>query len=54
MVKATLEGQTIKWSLASVNITNRNFWFINIGESVLSKHHIVWLSESVLHMPIGH
>ena len=28
-VKVTLEGQTIKWSLASVNIINRNFWFLN-------------------------
>ena len=29
-VKVTLEVQTIKWSLAGVNIINLNFWFINI------------------------
>ena len=29
-VKVTLKGQTIKWSLGSVNILNWNFWFINI------------------------
>ena len=29
-VKVTLEVQTIKWSLACVNIINLNFWFINI------------------------
>ena len=31
-VKITLEGQTIKWSLAVVNIINLNFWFININK----------------------
>ena len=29
-VKVTLEGHAIKWLLASVNIINRNFWFIII------------------------
>ena len=31
MVKVTLEGQTIKWALTSVNIIN--FWFINIKKN---------------------
>ena len=33
-VKVTLEGQTIKWSLASVNIINLNFRFINIKKKI--------------------
>ena len=37
-VKVILEGQTKKWSLASVNIVNLNFWCINIKKSLLSKH----------------
>ena len=37
-VKVTPEGQTIKWSLASVIIINWNFWFINIKKSFLSMH----------------
>ena len=43
MVKVTLEGQTIKKSLAIVNIINCNFWFINIKRSLLSKHDVIWL-----------
>ena len=42
-VKVTLEGQTITWSLASVNVINRNFWFISIKRSLLSKNDVVWL-----------
>ena len=41
-IKVLLEGQTIKWSLASVNIINLNVLFINIKTSWLSKHDIVW------------
>ena len=33
-VKVTLEGQMIKWSLASVNIINLSFWFINVKKKV--------------------
>ena len=29
-IKVTLEGKTLNWSLASVNIINRNIMFINI------------------------
>ena len=42
-LKVILEGQTIEWSLASVNIINWNFLFINIKKSLLSKHDVVWL-----------
>ena len=44
-VKVTLEGQTIKWSLASVNIINIEFLvlFKNIKKRLLSKHDVVWL-----------
>ena len=47
MVKVTLKGQTIKWSLASVYITNRNFWFINIKKKkLLSKHDVIGLMSN--------
>ena len=43
VVTVTLEGQTLKWSLASVNIINRSFWFINTKRSLLSKHDVFFL-----------
>ena len=42
-VKVTLEGQTITWSLDSVNIINLNFCFINIKKSLLPNHDVMWL-----------
>ena len=35
-VKVIFEGQTIKWSLACVNIIHRYLWFINLKKSLLS------------------
>ena len=53
-VKVTLAGQTIKWSLASVNIINQNFWFININKKKSLQVSFCLMGESVLHMPIDH
>ena len=57
-VSVKLEGQTIKWSLASINIINRNFLFIYIIKKVcwlsMMLFRFCLMGESVLFIPIDH